>query len=363
MAELFPIIFKYGENKIMKILITGNMGYIGPCVVSHLRSCFIDAELIGLDVGYFAGCLTSNGIFPECRVNIQHFADVRNIPRSLLKDIDAVVHLAGISNDPMGKAFQDVTMEINYKASIRLAKKAKEEGVKAFVFASSCSMYGAAGDQAKTEDSELNPLTAYAKSKVNTERDLEPLASNDFKVTCLRFATACGMSDRLRLDLVLNDFVAAAITSKEIKILSDGTPWRPLININDMARAIEWAISREAVDGGNFLAINVGSENWNYQIKDLAEAVAKVIPGVEVSINKDAEPDKRSYSVDFSLFERLAPNHQPRFDLVTTVNDLKNGLNSLGFKDQNFRDSRFMRLKVLNHLRVNNLLTEKLEWA
>ena len=362
MAELFPIIFKYGENKIMKILITGNMGYIGPCVVSHLRSCFIDAELIGLDVGYFAGCLTSNGIFPECRVNIQHFADVRNIPRSLLKDIDAVVHLAGISNDPMGKAFQDVTMEINYKASIRLAKKAKEEGVKAFVFASSCSMYGAAGDQAKTEDSELNPLTAYAKSKVNTERDLEPLAGNDFKVTCLRFATACGMSDRLRLDLVLNDFVAAAITSKEIKILSDGTPWRPLININDMARAIEWAISREAVDGGNFLAINVGSENWNYQIKDLAEAVAKVIPGVEVSINKDAEPDKRSYSVDFTLFKHLAPNHQPRFDLVTTVNQLKDGLNSIGFNDQNFRNSRFMRLKVLDNLRVNNLLTERLEW-
>jgi nucleoside-diphosphate-sugar epimerase len=361
-AELFPIIFKYGENKIMKILITGNMGYIGPCVVSHLRSCFIDAELIGLDVGYFAGCLTSNGIFPECRVNIQHFADVRNIPRSLLKDIDAVVHLAGISNDPMGKAFQDVTMEINYKASIRLAKKAKEEGVKAFVFASSCSMYGAAGDQAKTEDSELNPLTAYAKSKVNTERDLEPLAGNDFKVTCLRFATACGMSDRLRLDLVLNDFVAAAITSKEIKILSDGTPWRPLININDMARAIEWAISREAVDGGNFLAINVGSENWNYQIKDLAEAVAKVIPGVEVSINKDAEPDKRSYSVDFTLFKHLAPNHQPRFDLVTTVNQLKDGLNSIGFNDQNFRNSRFMRLKVLDNLRVNNLLTERLEW-
>ena len=119
----------------MKILITGNMGYIGPSVVSHLRSCFLDAELIGLDVGYFAGCLTSNGIFPECRVNIQHFIDVRNISRNLLKDIDAIIHLAGISNDPMGKAFQDVTMDINYKASIRLAKKAKEEGVKAFVFA------------------------------------------------------------------------------------------------------------------------------------------------------------------------------------------------------------------------------------
>jgi nucleoside-diphosphate-sugar epimerase len=347
----------------MKILITGNMGYIGPCVVSHLRSCFPDAELIGLDVGYFAGCLTSNGIFPECRVNIQHFADVRNISQNLLKNIDAVVHLAGISNDPMGKAFEDVTMDINYKASIKLAKKAKEEGVKAFVFASSCSMYGAAGDQAKTEDSKLNPLTAYAKSKVYTERDLKPLAGNGFKVTCLRFSTACGMSDRLRLDLVLNDFVAAAIASKQIKILSDGTPWRPLINVNDMARAIEWAISREATDSGNFLAVNVGNNKWNYQIKDLAEAVAKVIPGVEVSINKDAEPDKRSYRVDFGLFKKLAPDHQPKFDLITTVKELMVGLKSMGFIDEDFHNSRFMRLKVLNYLRENHLITETLEWA
>jgi nucleoside-diphosphate-sugar epimerase len=347
----------------MKILITGNMGYIGPCVVDHLRSCFPDAELIGLDMGYFAGCLTSTGLFPECRVTTQHFTDVRNIPEYLLKDIDAVVHLAGISNDPMGKAFEDVTMEINYRASIALAKKAKAHGAKAFVFASSCSMYGAGGDGAKTEESELNPLTAYAKSKVYTERELEPLTGSGFQVTCLRFATACGMSDRLRLDLVLNDFVAAAIASKQIKILSDGTPWRPLINIKDMARAISWAIDRQAGDSDNFLAVNIGSDDWNYQIKNLAEAVAEVIPGVEVSINKDAEPDKRSYSVNFSLFKQLAPNHQPRFDLVTTVNELKDGLNSMGFNDQNFRSSRFMRLKVLDQLRANSLLTERLEWA
>jgi len=347
----------------MKILITGNMGYIGPCVVGHLRSCYPDAELIGFDTGYFAGCLTSNGIFPECRVNIQHFADVRNISQNLLRTVDAVVHLAGISNDPMGKAFEGVTLDINYKASIKLAKMAKQAGVKAFVFASSCSMYGAAGGQAKTEDSELNPLTAYAKSKVYTERDLEPLAGNGFTVTSLRFSTACGMSDRLRLDLVLNDFVAAAIASKQIKILSDGTPWRPLININDMARAIDWAIGRKAVDGRNFLAVNIGSNSWNYQIKDLAEAVAGIIPGTEVSINKDAEPDKRSYSVDFSLFEQVAPNHQPEHDLATTVNELKNGLESMRFNDENFRNSRFMRLKVLNHLRENNMLTESLQWA
>lgn len=347
----------------MKILVTGNMGYIGPCVVSHLRSCYPDAELIGLDVGYFAGCLTSNGLFPECKVSVQHFADIRNISPNLLKNIDTVVHLAGISNDPMGKAFEDVTLEINYKASINLAKMAKDAGVNAFVFASSCSMYGAAGDQAKTEDSELNPLTAYAKSKVYTERDLEPLAGNGFKVTSLRFSTACGMSARLRLDLVLNDFVAAAITAKQIKILSDGTPWRPLININDMALAIEWAIGREPVGGHDFLAVNIGSKNWNYQIKELADAVAWIIPGTEVSVNKDAEPDKRSYSVDFSLFERVAPHHQPKFDLTTTVNDLKDGLKKIGFRDQNFRNSRFMRLRALTDLQHRGFLDSRLEWS
>ena len=218
----------------MKILITGNMGYIGPCVVSHFRSCWPDAKLVGIDMGFFASCLTNVKILPECKVDVQYFADVRRISPDMLKDIDAIVHLAAISNDPMGNEFKNVTLDINYRASINLAKLAKSVGVKSFIFASSCSMYGAAEDKAKTENSSLNPLTAYAKSKVYTEKELEPLADNEFKVTSLRFSTACGMSDRLRLDLVLNDFVAGAVASKKITILSDGSPWRPLINIKDM---------------------------------------------------------------------------------------------------------------------------------
>ena len=214
----------------MKILITGNMGYIGPCVVSHLRACYPGVTLVGLDMGYFASCLTNTEILPECKVDVQYFADVRQISRDLLKDVDAIVHLAAISNDPMGKTFEEVTLDVNYRASIELAKNAKEVGVKTFVFTSSCSMYGAAEDSARTEKSPLNPLTAYARSKVFTERALEPLAGNGFKVTSLRCSTACGISDRLRLDLVLNDFVAGAVASKGITILSDGTPWRPLIN-------------------------------------------------------------------------------------------------------------------------------------
>jgi nucleoside-diphosphate-sugar epimerase len=170
------------------------------------------------------------------------------------------------------------------------------------------------------------------------------------------------MSERLRLDLVLNDFVAGAVTSKKITILSDGTPWRPLINIKDMARAIDWAIARDAGNGGNFLAVNVGSDGWNYQVKDLAYAVSEVIPGVEVSINKDAQPDKRSYRVNFSLFRKLAPDYQPQVDLITTIRDLKEGLEAMRFKDADFRNSSFMRLKVLTYLRSKDLLTEKLTW-
>jgi nucleoside-diphosphate-sugar epimerase len=338
------------------------MGYVGPGVVRRLRDTYPEATLIGLDTGYFAHCLTGVDVLPEKRLDQQYFSDVRNVSPALLQEIDAIVHLAAISNDPMGNAFEQVTSEINYLSSVELSKKAKDAGVRSFVFASSCSVYGFAEGGPRTEQSELNPLTVYAKSKINTEREIEKLADKDFVVTSLRFATACGMSDRLRLDLVLNDFVAGAVASKKISILSDGTPWRPLIEVRDMARAIDWAISRELTQGGTFLAINAGSNEWNYQVKDLAQTVADVLPNIEVSINKDAQSDKRSYSVDFSLFKELAPNHQPKIDLITAITDLKNGLEMIDFQDNNFRDSRYMRLKVLTGLREKGLLNNKLEW-
>jgi nucleoside-diphosphate-sugar epimerase len=346
----------------MKILITGNMGYIGPCVVERLRSSYPTARLIGLDIGYFANYLTNSNILPECNVDLQYFADVRKFDPALLDDVDAVLHLAAISNDPMGNAFEEVTLSVNHRASVELAKMAKAAGVKTFIFASSCSMYGAAEDQPRTEQAPLNPLTAYAKSKVYTERDLEPLAGNGFKVTSLRFSTACGMSGRLRLDLVLNDFVAGAIASKKITILSDGTPWRPLIDVRDMAKAIEWAISREIDQGGAYLAVNVGSDERNYQVRNLAEAVAEVIPDVTVSINKDAMPDSRSYRVNFDLFKRLAPDFQPEVDLFSSIKQLKYGLEEMGFNDPDFRNSNYMRLKALTHLRSKGYLNENLEW-
>lgn len=346
----------------MKILITGNMGYIGPCVVQRLRSSYPDAKLIGLDMGFFADCLTNASMLPECRVDVQYFADMRNFPGDILDGVDAVVHLAAVSNDPIGNKFEKPTLDINYKASVRLAQIAREAGAGAFVYASSCSMYGSAEDGAKSEKSPLNPLTAYAKSKIYTERDLEGLAGNEFIVTSLRFSTACGMSERLRLDLVLNDFVACAIASNRITILSDGTPWRPLINIKDMARAIDWAVTRDAGNGGIFLPVNVGSSAWNYQVRDLAEAVAGVIPGTDISINKNAQPDKRSYRVNFELFEKLAPDYQPEVDLVSSIKELKTGLEMMHFSDPDFRESRYMRLKVLTELMEKGLLSNELHW-
>lgn len=347
----------------MKILITGNMGYIGPIVVKQFRQAFPEAVLIGYDMGYFANQLTSVAVLPECGVDMQYFADVRNFSENILTGVDAVVHLAAISNDPMGSRNEELTFDVNYRASIDIAKKAKSQGVKSFVFASSCSTYGFADDTPRREDSPINPLTAYAKSKVYTEKELKTLADTDFKVTCLRFSTACGMSSRLRLDLVLNDFVASAVASGKITILSDGTPWRPLININDMARAIEWAIKRELSNGDEYLIVNVGADEWNYQVKDLAASVAKVIPGVEVSVNKNAQPDKRSYRVNFDLFKSLAPDNQPQWDLKATVKELQQGLESMGFREDNFRNSHFMRLKVLDSLKERDLLDEKLQWT
>ena len=344
----------------MKILVTGNMGYVGPGVVEQLKASRPGAAITGLDMGYFGQVLSGADLLPECRVAVQYFGDVRNPPDEAFRGVDAVVHLAAISNDPMGSKFEKVTLDVNHKATVSVAERAKAAGASAFVFASSCSVYGSASDAPRTEDSELEPLTAYARSKVNAEADLRSLASPGFKVSALRFATACGMSARLRLDLVLNDFVAAAIASKKIQIMSDGSPWRPLIHVRDMARAMDWAIGR---GGDDFVVLNVGTDEWNYQVRDLAAAVARVIPGVDVWVNPDASPDRRSYRVSFERFRRMAPDHQPRYSLLDTVTELADALGRMKFDDANFRKSRFMRLNVLSDLRDRGLLGEDLAWS
>jgi len=346
----------------MRILVTGNAGYVGPGVVKTLRQSHPHAEIVGLDSGFFAHCLTNASTLPEHHLDRQVFMDIRDVSESLIEGFDAVVNLAAISNDIMGKIDEKLTMDINCHAGVRLAELAKKAGVRSFVFASSCSVYGAGGDAPKTEQSEVAPLTAYARSKIESEKLLIPLADSKFRVTCLRFATACGMSERLRLDLVLNDFVAGALASGKITVLSDGSPWRPLIHVADMARAIDWAIGRGATEGDDCLVVNAGSNRWNYQVRDLAAAVAKEIPGVEVSINTDAPPDKRSYRVDFQYFQSLAPEHQPQVDLPKAVRELREGLEAMRFQNANFRDSEFMRLKVLTGHRDAGRLNGGLRW-
>jgi nucleoside-diphosphate-sugar epimerase len=339
------------------------MGYVGPVLVDHLRRVYPQAELSGYDTGFFAHCLLGNGPLPECRLDHQYFGDVRTVPSSLFEGVGAVINLAAISNDPMGNRFENATTAINYRAAVDLAKKAKLAGVQSYTFASSCSVYGCAEEGGKRESSALDPLTAYARSKVMAENEIIPLADGRFTVTCLRFATACGMSDRLRLDLVLNDFVAGALTQKKITVMSDGSPWRPLINVKDMARAIEWAITRGSDQGGNGLVMNVGSNEWNCQVKDLAQAVAQAIPEVDVAINKNAQPDKRSYRVSYDLFSQLAPKHQPLSDLKSTISELKEGLERARFSDQAYRDSQYVRLNVIKNFRTAGLLTDNLEWS
>ena len=342
----------------MKILVVGNLGYIGPMVAKHFRQHHPGSYLAGFDIGYFIQNYTANGVVGDTLLDKQYYGDVRQFDASILKEFDAVIYLAAISNDPMGNVFEQPTLDINCNAAIAIAKKAKQSGVKHFVFASSCSVYGFADTAPRTETSEVNPLTAYARSKVNAELGLEPLADENFQVTCLRFATACGYSDRLRLDLVLNDFVASAIADKKITILSDGTPWRPLIHVKDMARAMDWAIQRKA--GGNFLIINTGSNQWNYQVKELAAAVQHFFPEVEVSINANAQPDKRSYKVSFDLYQQLAPDHQPQISLEAAVEDLKNGLQSIQFNDANFRQSKLIRLKMIQQLMDHSIVDNNL---
>jgi nucleoside-diphosphate-sugar epimerase len=345
----------------MRILITGNMGYVGPAVVRYLREARPNAILHGFDNAYFAHCLTGVPVLPERYLDEQFYGDVRKSLPDLSR-YDAVVQLAAISNDPMGNQFEAVTFDINQGTTVAIAKAAAVAGVKNFVFASSCSIYGIADGGPRKETDPLNPVTAYAKSKIAAEQGLATIETA-MVATSLRFATACGMSARLRLDLVLNDFVACALSQGRISVLSDGTPWRPLIDVADMARAIDWAIDRKPANGGRCLSVNVGSGESNFQVKSLAHAVAAKISGTEVSINTSAPADSRSYQVDFGLYRSLAPHHQPIVSLDQSIQNLIAGLKAMDFKDTTFRTSDLMRLKVLQGHVSDGRLNASLQWT
>jgi nucleoside-diphosphate-sugar epimerase len=343
---------------IKRILVIGNMGYVGPVLVKHLWESNANYDIRGYDQGLFAHCLLGVDELPERYLVNQYFGDVRQFNIAVLDEIDAIVYLAAISNDPMGKEFETLTHDINHLCALKIANEAKKKGVQKFIFASSCSVYGAGGESAKVESDTVNPLSAYAKSKVDAETSLSSLANSDFVITCLRFATACGISPRLRLDLILNDFVATAILKKQINILSDGTPLRPLIHVKDMARAIEWSIQRDRNNGGEFVIVNVGSNDWNFSVLELAEEVSKCLGGVKIIVNKEAPPDKRSYRVNFNLYKSLAGEFVLVEKIQNTILDIAKQINQSNFQMEDFYNSDFIRLNVLRKMVRKGLIVQ-----
>jgi nucleoside-diphosphate-sugar epimerase len=301
----------------MKTLVIGSDGYVGPVTCSKLEEI---SEVIRLDAGWFGQ--TSSGTI---KGDIRYLLDEIDY-----SGLDCVVYLAAVSNDPMGKNFAEITHEINHHAAVQVAQRAKKNHVRKFVYASSCSAYGAGSDKPRKEVDQLNPLTDYAQSKVNAELDLIKLADPDFNVYCLRFATACGASTNLRLDLVVNDFVASALTRNKIKVLSNGEPYRPLIAVDDMALAIKGVSLAKNSDKKFANIYNVGSEKFTYRIRDLAYEVSRYLSfDPEVEINHSATHDDRSYKVNFDQFNSDFPNFVPKQDLQKVVNGLERQIGQL----------------------------------
>ncbi len=342
-----------------KILVIGHKGYVGTVLIKYLNKVKkYEKFLCGVDTNLFS--LNSYNKYKKIPVlNINKDCRKFNLNKLHSKP-DIIIYLAAVSNDPMGKNFKLATEDINFLNCIKLAKQAKKLKVEKFIFASSCSIYGASGKSLKKENDKLQPLTDYAKSKVNAEKKLKKISSKTFKIISLRFATAAGLSDNLRLDLVFNDFIANATLKKEIELLSSGSSWRPLIHVNDMAKALHWAIEHKL--NKNFLAVNVGSEKWNFRIIDLAKKIAKKIKGVNIRRN-DSNVDKRSYRVDFSLFKKIAPKYQPSMKFETAVKELEYFFKKEKSALKNFRNSpKWSRLSRLNHLIKNKKINKKLYW-
>ena len=350
----------------MHYLITGNLGYIGPVLSKFIKKMDPTSYITGYDSGFFFNCpIAAEVLSGKPNIDLQVFGDVRNKEKikKYIKDADCIIHLAAISNDPMGLEFEQVTEEINMSSSAFIAEEAIKTKSKAFVFASSCSVYGQGSDSPRTEKDNVNPLTAYARSKIGTEEKIFKFSNcGETKLSCLRFATACGFSPNIRLDLVLNDFIATALNSGKIEILSDGSPWRPLIDVEDMARAIYWACCRENGDQREIL--NIGSPDWNYQIRDLAMGVKNILGDkIELSINTEAAPDKRSYQVSFDKYYKLAPKELlPKVTLELSVKRMINAL--IPFRKRLSREERghLIRLNVLKNLKENNHLDDQLNW-
>jgi nucleoside-diphosphate-sugar epimerase len=341
----------------MRILLTGNQGYIGTVASAEFaRAGF---EVVGLDTGYYAdgvlGHIGDSGVVRQIAV------DVRDVHPEHLQGIDAVVHLAALSNDPTGELIPGLTEDINTRATVRLAELARSAGVQRFVFASSCSIYGSSDKQALTEDDPMNPQTAYAKSKVDTEDALRRMADAGFSPTYMRNATAYGFSPRLRFDIAVNNLTGWGLATGKVTLLSDGRAWRPFVHVNDIIQAMVCVLSADRSTVHN-QAFNVGSEDDNWQIRDVAEEVARALPGTEVAFGVGAGADNRNYNVSFAKIQRELPNVAPQWTVARGIRQLIDELTSRGLVRDVFEGRYHTRLKQLHYLLENNLVNDQLRW-
>jgi nucleoside-diphosphate-sugar epimerase len=339
----------------MRLLVTGHKGYIGTVMAPLLAVAGHD--IVGLDSDLFEECTYGEPPrkFPSIR------KDLRDVEYSDLEGFDAVIHLAGLSNDPLGNLNADLTYEINHHASVRLARLSKEVGVRRFLFSSSCSTYGAAGDKILDETAEFYPVTPYGRSKVFVEQEVAGLAGPNFSPTFLRNATAYGVSPRLRFDLVLNNLTAWASTTGRVFIKSDGTPWRPIVHVEDISRAF-LAVLQAPQELIHNQAFNVGRSEENYQIRDLAEIVKETVPGCTIEFAADAGPDKRCYRADFSRIAKSLPAFRPQWDARRGARELYDAYRRVGLRMVDFEGARYKRIDHIQRLLASGRLDSNLRW-
>jgi len=340
----------------MNILITGNLGYIGQVMVDFFSKKGF--SIIGIDTDYYKKC---DLIKPQTLKYKQIFKDIRKITKSDLKNVDSIIHLAALSNDPIGELDLKLTNEINYLSSVRLAKLSKILKIERFLFASSCSLYGKSGINTVKENNSLEPLTAYAKSKVRTERDLNKLADKSFSPVLLRNSTVFGLSPRLRFDVVVNNLTGWAYTTNKIRIMSDGCPWRPLIHVEDICQAFYHILmaDKELIHNQAF---NVGENSLNYQIKDIANIIQKENSNCDIIYTNEHGPDTRSYRVNFDKIHKCLPKFKCKHDVIYGVKELIKKFDEINLTYDEFVSSKFTRLKRLKELKEKNFLDEGLYW-